>query len=325
MTIKNRAGSILLFFSLLLAGCASVAPAKKVTLDLYVMSQCPYAVQVDKSIKPVLDKLGPAVELRRHFIGLAQDGLLASMHGESEVNGDLLEICAAKVDPAKYPDLLFCLNRNYKEIPNNFDACASEVKVDGDKIKVCASGVEGKKLLEDSFLRSKEKQMVGSPTIVINGKPYSGSRASLDLLRYLCSLFETGTAPEACVSIPAPLVINLTVLTDTRCKDCVVDPVVNSLKTLFPGLVEKKLDYGTPEGKTLYEILKGTEARMLPAFLLDREVTEDPAYPQISQWMIDIGDKKFLRTGAKFDPVDEKENAETQMSPAVKQSEESEQ
>ena len=112
-----------------LVGCDKLkkgADAKeKVTVDFFIMSQCPFGVQVDNGIKPVLDKLGNAVEFNRHFIGQEKEGQLTSMHGENEIKGDMLQICAAKVEPKKYLDLLFCMNKEYKQIPTNFDACAT--------------------------------------------------------------------------------------------------------------------------------------------------------------------------------------------------------
>ncbi|HSA34271.1 MAG TPA: hypothetical protein P5077_11140, partial [bacterium] len=80
--------------------------------------------------------------------------------------------------------------------------------------------------------------------------------------------------------------VDLTILTDARCTNCVVDTIINQMKKIFPSLVEKKLDYGTEDGKKLYESLKTTEARLLPAFLFDKNVTEDPGYQQVAKWML---------------------------------------
>lgn len=295
--------------ALLLSGCDQLkkggAAKEKVKVDFHIMSQCPFGVQVDNGIKPVLDKLGNAVEFNRHFIGQEKEGQLSSMHGENEVKGNLLQICAAKHYPKTYMDLVFCMNKNYREIPNNFDGCATEAKVDGAKIKSCADGEEGKGLLKASFAASKEKQASGSPTIFVNGERYKGGRTENDFLRNICNAYKPENKPEACKSIPAPKKVDLTVLTDARCKNCVVDPIINQMKNIFPGMVEKKIDYGTEEGKKLYETIKGTDAKLLPAFLFDKNVTEDAGYQQVQRWMLDVNDKKMLRVGGKFDPTAE--------------------
>src|ERR671930_6006 len=53
-------------------------PAK---LEFFVMSKCPYGVQVEKAIAPVLDKLGGNVDFHIAFIGDKQGDQLSSMHG----------------------------------------------------------------------------------------------------------------------------------------------------------------------------------------------------------------------------------------------------
>src|SRR5512136_1194294 len=59
------------------------------TVDFYVMSQCPYGVQVEDGIKPVLDKLGSSVKFSLNFIGNGDSkSTFQSLHGANEVNGD---------------------------------------------------------------------------------------------------------------------------------------------------------------------------------------------------------------------------------------------
>ncbi|MEM4398034.1 MAG: hypothetical protein QW757_05425, partial [Candidatus Woesearchaeota archaeon] len=61
---------------------------KKAKLDFYVMSQCPYGVQVENAIKPVLDKLGDAVDFSVNFIATdLGNGNFQSLHGNNEVLG----------------------------------------------------------------------------------------------------------------------------------------------------------------------------------------------------------------------------------------------
>ena len=280
-------------------------PKEKVKVDFHIMSQCPFGVQVMNGVTPALKKLGKAIDFNVYFIGQEkEDGTLTSMHGDSEVKGNLLEICAMKADPVKALDLMACMNKEYRKIPENFESCAGEAKMNAAKIKACADGEEGKKLLKESFEYSKSKQASGSPTIFVNGERYRGGRTETDFMRNFCNAFKT-EKPQACNDIPAPKRVDLTVLTDARCKNCVVDPIVNQMKNIFPGLVEKKIDYGTEEGKKLYETIKDTEAKLLPAFLFDKNVTEDAGFQQAARWMLDVNDYKMLRVGGKFDPTAE--------------------
>src|ERR1700753_1737707 len=80
-------------------------PAK---LEFFVMSKCPYGVQVEKAIAPVLDKLGDNVEFHVAYIGQKKDDKLSSMHGPGEVTGDEAQLCAHKIAPDKYFKMIAC-------------------------------------------------------------------------------------------------------------------------------------------------------------------------------------------------------------------------
>ena len=54
-----------------------------VELQFYVMSQCPYGLQVENGIAPVLEKLGDAVDFKLDFIGngtVLLEGQVAGIH-----------------------------------------------------------------------------------------------------------------------------------------------------------------------------------------------------------------------------------------------------
>ena len=285
------------------AGTGAPEPKEKVELAMHVMSQCPFGVQVENAIAPVKDQLGKALDLKIYFIGDEQDGKLTSMHGDNEVKGDLQHVCAIKHAPDGYLKLMLCQNKNMREIPNNFDACATEAKLDAAKIKACVDGDEGKALLRESFKVSKDKGARGSPTLFLAGEKFQGGRQTNDFLRAICGKYKE--KPEACKNIPEPKKIDMTVLADARCKDCFPDRIVGQLKNMFPGLNAKTVDYGTPEGKQLYDSLKDKGVKMLPAFLMAPVVAEDPGYSQVQRFVTDAGPYKLLQIGAKFDPTAE--------------------
>lgn len=286
------------------AGKAGAEPKEKVEFAMHVMSQCPFGVQVENGFAPVLAKLGKAVDFKIYFIGdEPTPGQLTSMHGEAEVKGNLFQVCAMKHAPEKYMDVILCMNKNAREIPGNFDACATETKVDGAKIKACAEGDEGKALLSASYKVSKDKGARGSPTMFLAGEKYQGGRTENDFIRAICGKFKD--KPEVCKAIPEPKKIPLTVLSDARCKDCFPDRILGQLKNMFPGLEAKTVDYGTPEGKALYDSLKDKGAKLLPAFLFAPIVAEDPGFQQVQRFVADAGEYKLLQIGAKFDPTAE--------------------
>ncbi len=284
---------------------AAPAPAETVELSMHIMSQCPFGAQVQKGIAPVIAKLGPALKFNMIYIGdEAQPGVLTSMHGENEVKGNKYQLCAVKYAPAKYMDVVVCMANDMRNIPQNFEKCATDNQVDPAPIKACAEGQEGTDLVSASFKLSKEKGARGSPTIFLNGEKYQGGRTDMEFLRSICNAYKTAK-PEACKDIPEPKKIPVTVLSDKRCTKCFPDRILSQLKNMFPGMEAKTLDYNDPEGKALYDSLKEQGVKMLPAFLFDPIVAEDPGFQQVKRFVTDAGTYKLLQVGAKFDPTAE--------------------
>lgn len=280
------------------------ATGEKVEFVMHVMSQCPFGVQVENGFAPVLKKMGDHIDFKIEFIGNEPSpGQFTSMHGDAEVKGNLLHLCAIKHEPQKYMDLIVCMNKNMREIPNNFDACATETQIDAAKVKTCAEGDEGKALLSASYKRSQEMKASGSPTMFVNGEKYQGGRTEMDFMRGICAKFQT--KPEVCKDIPEPKKIPVIVLSDKRCAKCFPERILGQLKGMFPGLEPKELDYMTDEGKAMYAKVADKGANLLPAFLFDPIVADDPGYQQVARYMRDAGEYKLLQLGSKFDPTAE--------------------
>lgn len=49
-------------------------PSGKVTVDLYVMSQCPFGVQAENLLIPAVESLAPHAQLKLHLRSLAPKG-----------------------------------------------------------------------------------------------------------------------------------------------------------------------------------------------------------------------------------------------------------
>ena len=116
--------SILLVALSVLSGCgkggtdttgAAVYDGEKVKVEFYVMSQCPYGLQVENAIAPVLETMGDAVDFHLDFIGSEADGNFRSLHGEPEVKGDMVQLCAFNLDKDKAMDMIVCMN--FKLLP----------------------------------------------------------------------------------------------------------------------------------------------------------------------------------------------------------------
>lgn len=278
---------------------------KPLNIELYVMSQCPYGVQAENTMFKAIKDLGEEnFNLQVDYIATALgDGKFQSLHGQAEVDGDIRELCAKEQDKTKFLDYVLCMNENPKDIPGNWESCATKVGLDANAIDTCFNGQKGKDLLTKSTKASQNAQATGSPTIVINGAKYSGGRGVNDFKRAFCNAFE-GEKPAACSDIPEPTKINVVVLNDKRCADCQAaqTSLVGQLKGLFPGMQVKTVDYKSAEGKALY---KSTGTQFLPAFLFDNSVSKDDNYDKVKPYLKPAGDYTTLLIGASFDPTKE--------------------
>jgi glutaredoxin len=286
------------------ASSAVVASGPKVKLEFYVMSKCPFGSQVEKSIAPVLEELGPYVDFHLEFIADEKDGSFTSMHGESEVQGNIIQLCAVKHYPqtSQYMSFINCQNERMRSIPKNWESCATKNGLDVAKLKACYEGEEGKQLLRDSIARKEKRGARGSPTIFLADKRYQGGRGKSDFMRAICGEIK-GQKPEPCSKIPEPVEVKAIVLTDKRCKKCAHQGLEANLRSrFFPKLTVRPIDYSSEEGKSLFKKL---ELKRLPAWLFEDNVKQAEKYDNIKRWMAKRGEYMQLKVPATFDPTAE--------------------
>ncbi len=279
---------------------------EKIDVDMYVMSKCPFGVKAVDAVLPAIEQLGGAAKLNIHFIGKTQGDTLSSMHGEPEVKGDKVQVCALKQDYSKALKMISCVNKTWRNIPDGYEACAKEAGLDDVAIKTCVEGKEGTDLLKASFAASDAKKASGSPTIYVNNKKYNGQRGTNDFLRGICDEFKANK-PAVCANIPEAPVVNVTVLSDKRCKNCNADRIADQLKRgVFPKLEPKYVDYMSEEGKKLYDEIKDG-SKLLPVILFDKDIDKVDGADRIVRYLDAVGGGKYksLKVGAKFDPTAE--------------------
>ncbi len=287
------------------ATTAAVAKsANAVKVEFFVMSQCPYGVQVENGVADSLSKLGPDVDFHFDFIGTNNNGTLTSMHGPDEVTGDIVQLCANKYSPAAVMKMIVCQNKNAREVARNWESCAAEAGVAVAPVKACLEGAEGKTLLTESFARSAARGAQGSPTMFIANKPYNGRRGSNDFLRAICNESTATPKPAACQSLPESPKVNVTMITDSRCTECNADRLVGMLEAQIGKPVLTKLDYTTPEGRKAFDALPEANTLQLPLVLFDDTIKADAdAMNTFGRFLKPLGDKQTLAIGASYSPV----------------------
>ncbi len=151
--------------------CRPEEPGK---LEVFIMSQCPFALKGVNALQEVLANFGKhksKVDFTVHYIGdVDANGDLRSMHGPGEVAEDIRELCALEHygKGGKYLDYVWCRNKDITG--DDWEACAGKsTGIDAKVISKCVEG-EGRQLLEKSFALATATGISASPTWLVNGK-----------------------------------------------------------------------------------------------------------------------------------------------------------
>jgi glutaredoxin len=289
-----------------LAAVGSTVARDRVRLDMYVMSKCPYGAEALRAARRVVSQLGQSVELSLDYIVEHKGGRFDSLHGQSEVTGNIQQLCAIKYHSRdKWLKFIDCVSEDFQAIPSNYETCAVQAKLDKGKMKTCVDGKEGKLLLTASAKRARALNAQGSPTIYIDGRPHAGGRSSSDLVYGACMAIQKG-APALCTKLPKPIVVKAVLIEDKRCKERSCDefgikmqPAIRA--RFFPGLSVERLDWSSPRAQALYKRLGLTA---LPSWIFAKGVKKARKYDQISRFLTETKDGEYLKLAvpASFDP-----------------------
>lgn len=184
------------------------APTKtdRPSVEMYVMAFCPYGVQAEQAMESVVSTLGNKADFKVRFIASVNGNdtsSVQSLHGIEEAKEDLRQVCIMKYNPDKYWAYLSDINANcYSKYRDSvaLDACwknaSTKLGISVTTIETCAYGSEGLNFLKADEALTNQKGISGSPTIIINGATYGGSRTPDAIKNTVCSAFTT--APSEC-------------------------------------------------------------------------------------------------------------------------------
>ena len=180
--------------------------------ELFVMSFCPYGVQAENAMDPVVDLLGSKADFKVRYIATVNGDTVEavkSLHGLPEAKEDLRQLCVMKSNPDKFWDYVKLINDQCYPIYKNATQLAScqqnvtaTLGIDNQKIETCATGSEGIALLRADEAITKNLKVTGSPTLFMNGQKYAGQRTAEAYKQAICARFETPPA-ECSVNLSA--------------------------------------------------------------------------------------------------------------------------
>lgn len=181
----------------------TVTKSEKPSVELFVMSHCPYGTQIEKGMLPVLETLGDKIDFELKFCDYA-------MHGEKELDEQLNQYCIQKNEPEKLAAYLRC----FLSESDNGPACLNSENINTKQLTACVAETDKEYQVKELFADettwksgrfpqfnvyrddAAKYGVSGSPSLVINGKKISSARDAAGLLKTICSGFEN--EPEEC-------------------------------------------------------------------------------------------------------------------------------
>jgi len=147
-------------------------PEKKNDLQVFIMSDCPYGRQAIEALKPVVDNFGDSITWDVHYIVNEQDGKFSSLHGQYEVDEDIVQLCVKAYSPDELLDYLYCRATNgVKGVDWHICANASGISSIAVKtIEKCVNGSKGMQLLSDDMGIADSLNIGASPTWLANNR-----------------------------------------------------------------------------------------------------------------------------------------------------------
>jgi len=173
-----------------------VPKSDKPSVELYVFTYCPYGLQMEKAILPVVELLGDKIDFKIRQIG--------AMHGEYEEIEAKRQLCVEKNYPAYFLDYIRIFAQS-TEIGNcqgdaaclspKLNTVFSQFDIERSKIDSCMN-LDGDTLYDAEVSNSNSKGISGSPTLVINGVETSSGRSPEEIKGVICSAFNN--VPSEC-------------------------------------------------------------------------------------------------------------------------------
>lgn len=179
-----------------------VPTSDKPSVELFVMSHCPYGTQAMKGILPAQEALGDKIDFNIKFVNYA-------MHGEVEVYEQLNQYCIQKdFGRDTFANYLGCFLE-----AGDSEACLSQTGIDTNALSACTNAADTEFSITANFndqstwmgsyppFNTHDQDNIaygvqGSPTLVINGVQSNAGRDSVSYLNAICNAFNE--QPEEC-------------------------------------------------------------------------------------------------------------------------------
>ena len=153
-----------------------IARVGKPTLELFVMSYCPYGVQAEEKIIPIVKKFGDTIDFKLQFIAdekqepSPQDITpFRSLHGYPEVAENIRQLLIKQEYPDRYLDYILCRG---KKLEKSWEDCAEKLGIDVSRIQALFNTPEAEQLFRENIKRASELGIRASPTVLVDNRQF---------------------------------------------------------------------------------------------------------------------------------------------------------
>ena len=157
-----------------------IARMGKPTVELFVMSYCPFAVQAEEKLIPIVKKFGDQIDFKLQFIAQAKEETSAqditpftSLHGYPEVAENIRQLLIAQAYPDRYLDYILCRG---KKLDKSWEACAEKLGIDVAKIQRLFDTAAAEQLFRENIARAEALGVKASPTIFVDGHQFRATQ-----------------------------------------------------------------------------------------------------------------------------------------------------
>ncbi len=170
--------------------CTDLTKAEKPLLEAFVVSQCPFGVQMQRMLVEMVKNIPQLAQfVKIEYLGSIENGKVTSMHGDEEAQENLRQVCLREEQPDAFWTYLSCHIKK-----GDVDSCLTEAKADQVKLQSCLTDPQkGLAYIQKDFERQNQFGVTGSPTLVLNDSEVSefdfGGRTAEAIKTVLCCGF----------------------------------------------------------------------------------------------------------------------------------------
>lgn len=186
---------------------SAVPKAVRPKVELFVMSYCPYGLQMEKAFLPAMTLLQKKADLSVKFVYYA-------MHGKKEVDENTRQYCIQQEQPAKYASYLQCFFAAGQNDGNeaHYADCLGKVNIDQKALVGCVNKTDQQFAITAKFndqtswlsgqfplypIHNDLNQsygVQGSPTLIVNGVQAQSARTPEAVKQTICAAFQNPPA-----------------------------------------------------------------------------------------------------------------------------------